>query len=191
MLQLHNTLQSYDTQAYFKSPVESYGTYRYFKSPPNLIAMQIIHFRSVAIKHFQPNAFLTRNIAVNLFFFVWNRSPQHDQQKVNQAILQLLDFFSTCQYCRVAKQFFFEKPKFQRWKPRGRHWPRGHILKSLALASKPQVPGLGLEALGPRKLPSPRLEDSTIFSTLEILLENARNLAKNLRTPFLFSSLGA
>ena len=55
----------------------------------------------------------------------------------------------------------------QRWSPRGcpwlrgRPWPRGHILKSLALASKPQV--LGLEALGPRKLPCPRLEDRTIF----------------------------
>ena len=24
----------------------------------------------------------------------------------------------------------------QRWSPRGRPWPRGHILKSLALASK-------------------------------------------------------
>ena len=28
---------------------------------------------------------------------------------------------------------------YQRWNPRGRPWPRGHILKSLALASKPQV----------------------------------------------------
>ena len=27
----------------------------------------------------------------------------------------------------------------QRWSPRGRPWPRGHILKSLTLASKPQV----------------------------------------------------
>ena len=27
----------------------------------------------------------------------------------------------------------------QRWSPRGRPWPRGHIFKSLALASKPQV----------------------------------------------------
>ena len=34
----------------------------------------------------------------------------------------------------------YEKPKDQRWSPRGRPWPRGrprgHILKSLALASK-------------------------------------------------------
>ena len=27
----------------------------------------------------------------------------------------------------------------QRWSPGGRPWPRGHILKSLALASRPQV----------------------------------------------------
>ena len=57
--------------------------------------------------------------------------------------------------------------KYQRWSPRGRPWPRGrprgHILKSLALASKPQVLGLGLEASSPRKLPCPRLEDSSIF----------------------------
>ena len=26
--------------------------------------------------------------------------------------------------------------KYQRWSPRGRPWPRGHILKSLTLASK-------------------------------------------------------
>ena len=44
-----------------------------------------------------------------------------------------------------------------------------------------EVLGLGLEALGPRKLPCPRLEDSTIFWTDEISLENARNLAENLQ----------
>ena len=37
----------------------------------------------------------------------------------------------------------------QRWSPQGRPWPRGHILKSLALS--------------PQKLACPRLEDSTIF----------------------------
>ena len=47
---------------------------------------------------------------------------------------------------------------------------------------------LGLEALSPRKLPCPRLEDSTIFWTVKMMLENARNLAENLRRPFLFSS---
>ena len=40
------------------------------------------------------------------------------------------------------KKQFFEWFN-QRWSPRGRPWPRGsprgHILKSLALASKPQV----------------------------------------------------
>ena len=80
--------------------------------------------------------------------------------------------------------------EYQRWSPWGRPWPRGHILKSLALASKPQV--FGLEALGPRKLSCPRLEDSTIFWTVEILLEYARNLAENLQIiPFLFSAIGA
>ena len=54
-----------------------------------------------------------------------------------------------------------------------------------------EVLGLGLEALGPRKLSCPRLEDSTIFLTVEIWLENTRNLAENLRTPFLFFSIGA
>ena len=46
--------------------------------------------------------------------------------------------------------------------------------------------GLGLKASSPRKLPFPRLEDSAIFYTVEILLESARNLAENLRRPFGF-----
>ena len=33
----------------------------------------------------------------------------------------------------------FPRANYQRWSPRRRPWPRGHILKSLALASKPQV----------------------------------------------------
>ena len=41
-----------------------------------------------------------------------------------------------------------------------------------------EVLGLGFEASSPRKLPSPRLEDSTIFWTVEILLESARYLAE-------------
>ena len=45
----------------------------------------------------------------------------------------------------------------QRWSP------RGQILNSLALASKPEVLGLGLEALGLRKLSCPLLENSTFF----------------------------
>ena len=43
-----------------------------------------------------------------------------------------------------------------------RTFSRTHF-EVLALASKPQILGLGLEALGPRKLACPRLEDSTIF----------------------------
>ena len=59
--------------------------------------------------------------------------------------------------------------QYQRLSLQGRPWPRGrprrHILMSLALAlaSKPQVLILGFEVSSPRKLPCPRLEDSTIF----------------------------
>ena len=59
-----------------------------------------------------------------------------------------------------------------------------------SLASRTHFEVLGLEASSPRKLPWPRLEDSTIFWTDKILLENARNLAENLRRPFLFCSIG-
>ena len=47
---------------------------------------------------------------------------------------------------------------YQRWSP------RGHILRSLALASKVQF-----LAPSPRKLACPRLEDSTIFWIVKIL----------------------
>ena len=60
----------------------------------------------------------------------------------------------------------------------------------LGLGLEGQVLGLGLEASSPRKLLCPRLEYSTIFWTVEIFLENARNLAENLWRPFLFSSRG-
>ena len=33
----------------------------------------------------------------------------------------------------------YNNENYQRWSPRLRPWPRGHILKTLALASKPQV----------------------------------------------------
>ena len=62
---------------------------------------------------------------------------------------------------------------------------------SLASKTHFEVLGLGLETLGPRKLPCPRLKDSTIFWTVKISLENARNLAENLQIPFLFSAIGA
>ena len=57
----------------------------------------------------------------------------------------------------------------------------------LGLGLEDQVLGPGLKASSPRKLPCPRLEDSTIFWTVEISLEKARNLAENLRIPFWFS----
>ena len=47
----------------------------------------------------------------------------------------------------------------------------------------------GFETSSPRKLPCPRLEDSTISWTVVILLENARNLAENFRRPFFCFSL--
>ena len=58
----------------------------------------------------------------------------------------------------------------------------------LALSFEGQVLGLGLglEASSFRKLPCPRLEDSTIFCTVEILLENARNLGKFANTFLVF-----
>ena len=43
----------------------------------------------------------------------------------------------------ISKSVNVASSKKQRWSPRGRPWPRGrprgHIFKSLALASKPQV----------------------------------------------------
>ena len=47
-----------------------------------------------------------------------------------------------------------------------------------------EVLGLGLEALSPRKLPCPRLEDSTIFEPLKFRWKKARNLAENLQRRF-------
>ena len=73
---------------------------------------------------------------------------------------------------------FIQRTK-QSWSPRGRPWSRRYILKSLALASKPQVlencPVLGLR--------------TALFFVREILLENTRNLAENWRTSFCFPYL--
>ena len=71
----------------------------------------------------------------------------------------------------------------QRWSP------RGHILKSLALASKPQVLRLGLEALGPRKLPCPRLEDSTVFEQLKFCWNTPETWRKICKYLFCFPQL--
>ena len=53
-----------------------------------------------------------------------------------------------------------------------------------------RVLSLGLEASSPRKLPCPRLENSTVFWIVKLMLINAINLAETLRSPFLFSSFG-
>ena len=77
-------------------------------------------------------------------------------------------------------------------------WPQGHILKSLALASKPQVLGLGLKASSPwpwswslrsLKIALSSARGQHYFWIVEILLEYARNLAENLQIPFCFSQL--
>ena len=59
-----------------------------------------------------------------------------------------------------------------------------------SLASRTHFQVLGLEASSPwpRSLRS-SVEDSTIFWTVEILLENATNLAENLQKPFCFPQL--
>ena len=56
---------------------------------------------------------------------------------------------------------------------------------SLALTSKPQVLDLGLEALDPRKLPCPRLEDSTIFEPLKFCRKTPETSRKFVNTFFI------
>ena len=51
-------------------------------------------------------------------------------------------------------------------------------------SSRTHLEVLGLEDSSPRKWPCHWLKDSTLFCTVEMLLENARNLAENLRRPF-------
>ena len=76
----------------------------------------------------------------------------------------------------------------QRWSPPGRSWPRrrprGHILKSLGFGLEGQVLGLDFEASSPQKFACPRHKDRANFCIVEIILENARNLAKKLQKPF-------
>ena len=56
-----------------------------------------------------------------------------------------------------------------------------------SLASKPQV--LGLEASSPRKLPCPRLEDSTIFEQLKFRWKTPETLRKICEHFFCFPQL--
>ena len=57
-----------------------------------------------------------------------------------------------------------------------------------SLASRTHFEGLGLEASSPRKLPSPRLEDSTIFEPLKFCWKTAQTLGKMCKDLFLVSS---
>ena len=54
----------------------------------------------------------------------------------NDAIRTLFAQYKQLLYCDLSTN---NTRRYQRWSPRGRPWPRGQILKSLALASRPQV----------------------------------------------------
>ena len=71
------------------------------------------------------------------------------QQEVFNLIEELKNRKATRTLDIETKFIKLANPIVQKWSPRGRPWPRGHILKSLALASKPKV--LGLEASSPGK----------------------------------------
>ena len=98
--------------------------------------------------------------------------------------------------CSIRDKWKFTEYSQQRWSPRGRPWPRGrprgHILKSLALASKVKslalassIPVLGLESVCPRKCcpwPWPRiffvslaLASSLVSSTPPLIHRVVRN----------------
>ena len=68
---------------------------------------------------------------------------------------------------------------------------RGGVLKHV-LASRThfEVLGLELKALGPRKLPCSRLEDSTIFEPLKFRWKTSETSQKIWKTFFLFFSRG-
>ena len=66
----------------------------------------------------------------------------------------------------------------QWWSLRGRPWPRGHILKSLALAAKPHV----LENCPART--------ALFFEQLRFCWKTPETSQKTLQRPFLFSSFG-
>ena len=68
----------------------------------------------------------------------------------------------------------------QRWSPRGRPWLQVHILKSLVLASKPQVLE-NCSVLGSRT--------ALFFESLKFCWKTPETLRKTLRRPLLFSSL--
>ena len=59
----------------------------------------------------------------------------------------------------------------------------------LNLGLEGQVFGLGLEASSPRKLPCPRLKDSTIFEQLTFCWKTPETMQKICKDLFLFSSI--
>ena len=77
------------------------------------------------------------------WWYIFYGSPSFSQQNSSSNI----DFACTNSRNAQAHKKLFQCLKirlnFQRWSPRGRPWPRGrprgHVLKSLALASRPQV----------------------------------------------------
>ena len=78
----------------------------------------------------------------------------------------------------------------QRWCPRGRPKPRGHILKSLALASTVRFSALASKPTSPQKCPVLGSRTAQFFDLLKMdhchdfTLE--RNLAENLQISFCF-----
>ena len=115
--------------------------------------------------------------------------------------IQLLDFDPEqkifCFFGTVIRKKLFEKwQKLTKKNEKGKKETKKQGVESsmayfevLGLGLEGQVLVLCLEASSPRKLPCSRLEDSTIFCTVEVWLKNARNLAENLQRPFLFSAI--
>ena len=109
----------------------------------------------------------------------WMFLEQNDDDKFNFITCDVFKSFHVIHSfekpnlaCKVQTQRL-DKLKLLSSNTANQKWsPRGQIFTSLA-----------------SKLPCPRLEYSTIFWTVETLLENAKNLAEILQIPFLFSKL--
>ena len=85
-------------------------------------------------------------IRAGWLFFVWSSSAQISMGKTRNLDGGTL---TLDRGTSLPASPYNLRTDYQRWSPRGLHWPRGHILESLALASKPQILGLGLEASSP------------------------------------------
>ena len=95
-------------------------------------------------------------------------------------LVQMYSIFINIQPLNLRSRVFGAHKAFsyKRWSPRGR--PRGHILKSLA--SKPQVL---------KNCPVLSSRTALFFERLKFRWKTPETSRKNLRTPFLFSSLVA